>query len=735
MAEDAMIYLETLLRHLPEDLRDEDRDLIERAYRRASEAHAGQLRRSGQPYVVHCVAVAQILADMKLDAVTIAAALLHDTIEDTDLTLLDLDVEFGGEVAVLVDGVTKLESIPRVKDGKLVEMAKRLPERESEFLRKTFIAMGQDVRVIIIKLADRLDNMRTLHFLSKRRQRAISEETLDIFAPLAHRLGIWKMKCELEDLSFRYLQPERYREVRDVLDQHQENAEAYLYRVARRIERQLAEVKVPAKVMLGQRHVYDIYRRMRTKRIPLEHLHDLRPVRVIVEDKLSCYVALGVVHSIWRPVDGAFDDYISRPKDNFYKSLHTDIISRDKRTLTIQIRTQEMHEHAEYGIVAHWRYWNGVDGDESFERRIQYLRGLMDVGSDLEDSDEYIDALRSDVFQDRVYVFSPKGDTIDLPVGATPIDFAYYIHTEIGHRCRGARVNGKLVGLDYNLQSGDKVEIITASRGGPSVDWLNPNLGYVSTKRALTKIRQWFRRQDREKAVALGHEVIARELRRLGMSHLNHDDVAALFYSPPDDFFAAVGSGDMDGHQVAIRILEAERGQRAEDAAPRRAPRLAHVSRDVIGLGGRAAHRAQCCDPQDGDPIIGYESSDGSEVIIHRADCPETAELEQSRQVNVSWAAPENGVYRVPVVITAYDREGLMRDIGAVVANERVNMSDVHISTSNNIATFDVVMEIADYAQLSRTLAKIEQLTNVVEAHRSITPQVAAVRARSDTNS
>ncbi len=715
------MYLESLLAHLPADLSAADRDLIERAYRRAQKAHAKQKRRSGQPYIVHCVAVAQVIADMKLDAVTIAAALLHDTVEDTDLTLLDLDDEFGGEVAALVDGVTKLESIPRVKDGRLVDMAKRSPERESEFLRKTFIAMGQDVRVILIKLADRLDNMRTLHFLSQRRQRAISEETLEIFAPLAHRLGIWRMKCELEDLCFRYLQPERYREIRDALDQHQENAEAYLYRIARRIERQLAQHKVPAEVTVGQRHLYDIYRRMRATNLPLEHLHDLRPVRVIVDDRLTCYLALGVIHGMWRPVDGEFDDYISHPKDNFYKSLHTTIITKDKRALTIQIRTQEMHEHAEYGIVAHWRYWNGIDSDEAFERRLQYLRSLLEVGDDVEDADEYLDALRRDVFQDRVYVFSPKGDMFDLPVGATPIDFAYHIHTEIGHRCRGAKVNGKLAPLDYKLQSGDKVEIITASRGGPNVDWLNLNLGYINTKRALAKIRQWFHRQDREKAIALGREVIARELRRLGATAFSNDDVAAFFSCPTADFLAAVGAGDIDGHQVAIRILEAEHDQRESPATS--------AKLDILGLEGRKFQRAPCCNPQEGQLIVGRQADGDGAVIVHRADCPEVADLDRGQLINLSWEAPSNGVYKVPVVITAYDREGLMRDIGAAIANERVNMTNVSITTANNIATFHVTMEISTHAQLSRTLAKLEQLTNVIEAHRHVAPQLASVKS------
>ena len=710
-------YLASLFAHLPKDLSQADHDLIERAYHVAAEAHASQSRRSGQPYIAHSVAVAEIVADMGLDVNTVAAALLHDTVEDTSLTLLDLDDLFGGEVAALVDGVTKLESIPRVKDGRLVDMTKRAPKRESEFLRKTILAMSQDVRVILIKLADRLDNMRSLEFLSPRRQRGIAEETMQIFAPLALRLGIWKMKCELEDLSFKYLQPERYREVRDALSAHEENAEAYLHRIARRIERQLAQMKIAAEVTLGQKHLYEIYRRMHEKNVPLERLHDLRPIRVIVDERLTCYTVLGLIHSLWRPVDGSFDDYIANPKDNFYKSLHTTIITKEKHTLTIQIRTPEMHEHAEYGVIAHWRYWKGIESDEAFERRIQYLRSLLEVGSDLEDADEFMDALRRDVFQDRVYVFTPHGDVVDLPVGATPIDFAYYIHTEIGHRCRGAKANGALVPLDYKLQTGDKIEIITATRGGPNLDWLNPTLGYVHTKRALTKIRQWFRHQGRAKTVAQGDETITRELRRLG-AQMDKNELAALFSKSTDDFLAAVGSGDINGHQIAMRILEAERAHQNGAATASAA--------SVLGAEGLALRRATCCNPVEGDPIVGYRSADGDEVVIHRADCPEVADLVQDDLLQLGWATAEAHRYPVTVVITAYDREGLMRDIGGVIAAERVNMTSVHITTDNNVATFQLVMEIANAAQLSRVLTKIEQLTNVIEVHRSTSTEPPA---------
>ena len=719
--------IDSLLAHLPPDTCPSDRDLITRAFQRAAQVHAGQYRRSGQPYITHCVAVAQILADMKLDAVTIAAALLHDTIEDTSLTLLDLDDAFGPEVAALVDGVTKLESIPRVKDGRLVDMDKRAPARESEFLRKVFIAMSQDVRVILIKLADRLDNMRSLQFLAPARQRAIAEETMGIFAPLAHRLGIWKMKCELEDLSFRYLQPERYHEIDSALEQHRESAETHFRQIARRIERSLAQVGLPVRVVRGRRHVYDIYRRAQRKNTPPEHLYDLLPIRVIVEDRLACYLALGVIHSLWRPVDGEFDDYIAHPKDNFYKSLHTTVITQDKRTLTIQLRTQEMHEQAEYGIVAHWRYQNGADADEAFEQRIQYLRNLLDVEYDNDDADEYIDALRSDVFQDRVYVFTPQSDVIDLPVGATPIDFAYHIHTQVGHRSRGARVNDKLVPLDYHLQTGDKVEIITANRGGPKVDWLNPSLGYVKTKRAMTKIRQWFRRQSSEQARALGQEVISRELRRLGAHTVSMDELAALFARPTDEFLAAVGMGEIDSRDIAIHVLEAERKTHPSVVIP--------TPPEVVGTNDMAVRCATCCAPQEGQPIMGHCRRAEGELIIHRADCPTLGSINEDDLVNLSWRAPTPPRHLIPVVITAYDREGLMRDIGAVVANERVNMTSVNITTHNNIATFTATMEIPDYAQLSRVLAKVEQLANVIEAHRQTTPIDQPAQANHDSTS
>jgi guanosine-3',5'-bis(diphosphate) 3'-pyrophosphohydrolase len=706
--------LESLLARLPQDLSPADRDLIERAYHYAAKAHAGQVRRSGQAYITHCEAVAQIVADMKLDAVAVVAALLHDTVEDTPLALVDLEEEFGPEVAALVDGVTKLDSIPRVKDGKLVNTVKRMPGSESEFLRKTFLAMDQDVRIVLIKLADRLHNMRTLRFLSPRRQRAIAQETMEIFAPLADRMGIWKMKRELEDLSFRYLQPERYKEIANALDDYQESGEARLHEIVRCVERKLSQANIPAEVSVGPRYVYDIYRQMRRKDVSLEHLHDLRPVRVIVGDTLSCYQVLGILHSIWRPMDSTFDDYIAVPKDNFYQSLHTTVLTEGGRSLTLQIRTPGMHEHAQYGVAAHWRHPNGRDSDEAFERRIRYLRGLLDVGRDLEDADEFIDALRSDVFQDRVYVLTPRGDVIDLPVGATPIDFAYRIHTEIGHRCRGAKANGKLVGLDYTLKTGDKVEIITAKRGGPSVTWLNSNLGYVKTKRALTKVRQWFRRQDRENAVAVGEEVVARELRRLGVSWLGHEAVARLFAKETNDFLAAVGTGDIDAHQVATRILEAERDQQTCRQAP---AGQTSTGLNIAGAEGMLITLAACCKPKEGQAIVGYLMGE-RKAMIHRADCPEISGAHEDQLIDVSWRRPGEERYPVLVVITAYDREGLMRDIGAVIAAERVNMTDVSISTANNIATCLVTMEVTEAAQLSRVLARIEQLTNVVEAHR-----------------
>ncbi len=717
--------LEAIFKNLPR-LTPTDRQLIEHAYQFASKAHEGQLRKSGEPYMIHCVAVAQILAELRMDAQTISAALLHDVVEDTPITLDDLETNFGIDVARLVDGVTKMEQLPtdveHMKGGKP-------GNRESEYLRKTFLAMGSDIRVILIKLADRLHNMRTLHYLSPERQRRMAHETMEIFAPLANRLGIWQMKWELEDLSFRYLSPDKYKEIAGRIAERRADREKYMQRIKETLTRELAAVGIQAQISARPKHIYSIYRKMERKRVPFEEIYDVRAVRVIVPEKAICYQILGVIHSIWHPIPGEFDDYIAAPKENFYQSLHTAVLDDEGKTLEVQIRTPDMHEHAEYGVAAHWRYKEGTSRDEQFERRLLYLRRLMAFEDDdvEQDADEFVDAMKSDVFEDRVYAFTPKGDIVDLPAGATPIDFAYYIHTEIGHRCRGARVNGQLVGLDHRLASGDRVEILTSKRGGPSLDWLNPNLGYVHTNRARAKIRAWFRKQDREKNIALGRDVVDRELKRLGLESMSRDALATLFnFQKVEDFLSGVGFGDITGAQIATRVLEAERKAQREAAADTLTPTADHSPHpvnasdgiDIMGDGGMLINLGRCCNPAQGDSIVGYITR-GKGVTVHRADCPNVINSpERERFINVSWGRAVEKTYPVPVTIIAYDREGLMRDIGAVVANENINITQVNISTRQSIATFQVTMEIENTTQLSRVLAKIEQLPNVLEARR-----------------
>jgi RelA/SpoT family (p)ppGpp synthetase len=723
--------LETIYKSVPR-LTATDRQLIERAYQYADKAHEGQKRKSGEPYMIHCVAVAQILAELRMDAQTISAALLHDVVEDTPITLEDLETNFGIDVARLVDGVTKMERLPTdveaMKGGKA-------GSRESEYLRKTFLAMGNDIRVILIKLADRLHNMRTLHYLSPERQRRMARETMEIFAPLANRLGIWQMKWELEDLSFRYLSPEKYKEIASKISERRADRERYMQRTKDILTRELAAAGIQAQISARPKHIYSIYRKMERKRVPFEEIYDVRAVRVIVPDKATCYQVLGVIHSIWHPIPGEFDDYIAAPKDNFYQSLHTAVLDDEGKTLEVQIRTPEMHEHAEYGVAAHWRYKEGVSRDDQFEKRLLYLRRLMndfDEDDIEQNADDFVDAMRSDVFEDRVYAFTPKGDIVDLPGGATPIDFAYYIHTEIGNRCRGAKVNGALVALNHRLTSGDRVEILTSKRGGPSLDWLNPNLGFVHTNRARAKIRTWFRRQDREKNIALGRDVVDRELKRLGLETMSREALATLFnFSKLEDFLSSVGFGDITGAQIATKVLEAERKNQREMSANadvlattgehQTEPVNASDGIDIMGDGGMLINLGRCCNPAQGDQIVGYITR-GKGVTVHRADCPNVINsTERERFINVSWGRAVEKTYPVPVIIVAYDREGLLRDIGGVVANENINITQVNVNTRQSIATFQVTMEIEDTTQLSRVLAKIEQLPNVLEARRRTT--------------
>ncbi len=717
--------LQSLLDALP-DIMPPDRALIERAYVKAETAHAGQFRKSGEPYFTHCVAVAHILAEMKLDAEAISAALMHDLLEDTDTTLEELRSEFGPTIAGIVDGVTKLKNLPVKPEP---EKRTRNGDRGFEHIRKMALAMGDDVRVVLVKLADRLHNMRTLGYMPPHKQQQIAQETIDIYAPLANRLGIWQIKWELEDLSFRYLNPDAYREIAMHIDERRADREAYLNRVIDTLRTELAKYDVNNPIITARpKHIYSIHKKMDRKKLPFDQIYDVRAVRVIVDTIPQCYMVLGVVHNLWRPIPGEFDDYIAAPKDNFYQSLHTAVLDTQGKTVEVQIRTMDMHEHAEYGIAAHWRYKEGNSRkrDKAFEERISYLRKLMEFGRDAdEDAAAFVDTMKTEVFQDRVYVFTPKGDIVDLPAGATPIDFAYYIHTDIGHRCRGARVHGRLVNLSYVLKTGDQIEIVTSKRGGPSLDWLNPNLGYVETARARAKIRHWFRKQNYDKNVASGRDVLEREMKRLGViDTLSFDSISHWFgYDKTEDFFAAVGAGDIHGAQLANRILEMERREEEEEEKALLKAHPASVSVDIsngvniMGTGGLLVNMARCCKPVPGDKIVGYVTR-GRGVTVHRADCVNIGN-EPERLIEVAWGqASQEQRYSVAVEIVAFDREGLMLDISTVMADEKVNMSSVNVSVRQNIATFNLTIEISDMQKLTRILTRLENIPSVTEARR-----------------
>lgn len=725
MVKQSTIDISDILERIPPDEQDNGaRALIERAYAVAQEAHAGKERKSGEPYIRHPLSVAFLLAEIGMDTDTIAAGLLHDVIEDTDTDLPSLEQTFGPQIANLVDGVTKLEQIEQEQRERFKDDPEALRDaQESESLRKMFLAMAQDLRVVVIKLADRLHNMRTLDALKPERRKTFARETMDIFAPLANRLGVWQWKWELEDLSLRHLDSATYYEIAAMIEQRRAEREAGIQRHVKILEQKLAEEGIEAEISGRPKQIYSIYRKMQRKNVPFNQVHDVRGIRVITTTVPDCYRILGIVHGLWNPIPGEFDDYIATPKDNLYQSLHTAVVSDDGKTLEVQIRTREMHQVAEYGVAAHWRYKEGSKRDKALEAKIAWLRWLMEWRQELTDAGEFLDAVKTDIFEDRAYTFTPKGKLIDLPIGATPIDFAYHIHTEIGHRCRGARVNGKLVSLDHQLQNGDQVEILTSRRGGPSRDWLNPALGYVKTNRARSKIRQWFRRQNREQSITQGREILEQELKRLGLK-LGHEAVAELFdYDKLDDFLAAIGFGDINSQQIAGKIAETRgRTEEAtlveEELSPEPPPSVQTVEGiQVQGTGGLLTRLARCCTPLPGNDIVGYVTR-GRGVTIHRRDCPNILRLSDTdRLIEVSWGTRPQ-TFPVTIYITAYDRTKLLSEISTIIGADDINIAAVRQGIKGNIAIFYITVEINSIAQLSSVLAKIGKLPNVIEAQR-----------------
>ncbi len=742
------ITLEGLLEQCPDHYSLADRELIKRAYNLAEEAHRPQKRASGEPYITHCLAVASILAELQVPAAVVAAGLLHDTVEDTPVTLADLQTNFGGEIANLVDGVTKLTNLPRVsrddqflrtEDDEETEASAqereaqeekkptkaalrgRRPDMASETLRKTFLAMDDDVRVVLIKLADRLHNMRTLGHMPDHKRKRIAKQTMDIFAPLANRMGIWQIKWELEDLGFRYTNPEAYKDIASHLAARREGREEQIRLITDDLRRMLEQENISAEVSGRPKHIYSIHRKMTAKNKPFEMVRDVRAVRILVPDVPACYATLGLIHTRWRPLPNEFDDYIAAPKDNFYQSLHTAVRHDDGKPLEVQIRTHEMHENAEYGIAAHWRYKEGGRQNDSYNERIDGIRRMMEWRTDVNDATEFVESMKTDVFQDRVYVFTPDGDIIDLPAGSTPIDFAYHIHTDVGHRCRGARVNGKLVTLSHELKTGEQVQILTAKRGGPSRDWLNANLGLVKTQRAKSKMRVWFRKQDHEQNITQGRTLLEKELQRIGVKDkTNFDNLAReMGYRTADDLSLAIGHGDLSVNSVVTQLAEEDK-QQEEELIPIGTGTAADANTAirVVGLKGLLTTVAKCCNPTPGDEIIGYITR-GRGASIHRSDCPNILRAtDRERLVQVTWGSNVR-TYPVPIRITAFDRKGLIGDITYILSSDGINMIDANVKVTKGVADIHLIIEVSDIKQLARLLARIENLPNVLEARRN----------------
>ena len=696
------------LLRIADHLAPKDQEMVRRAYERAVSAHSGQRRLSGEEYVNHPMEVAAILADLELDAETLAAALLHDTVEDTPLTAEAVNQEFGPEVARLVDGVTKLGRISLRSDQ----------QQQAENIRKMMVAMAEDLRVVLIKLADRLHNMRTLDPLPEVKRRKISRETLDIYAPLAHRLGIGQIKWELEDLAFRNLEPEAFEDVSKRITRKRHERETLVSDLRDVLASELVNVGIKAEITGRPKHIYSVWQKMTRDNKDFSEIYDLSAMRVLVESVRDCYGVLGVVHSLWKPVPGRFKDYVAMPKSNGYQSLHTTVIGTTGEPIEIQIRTQEMHRVAEFGVAAHWNYKEGGK-DTAFDEKLSWLRSLLEWQNEVGDAESFVDTVKVDLFQDEVYVFTPKGDVLNLPADSTPVDFAYRIHTEVGHRCTGAKVNGRMVPLDYELKNGEIVEIITVKAGhGPSRDWLN----FVKSASAKERIRKWFKSQRREENVAKGRDLLEKELHRMHRVSLSELPDATLLeiagahkYGTIDDFLAAIGYGDLSPHSVVMR-MSLSRDAEADDM--RSIPLIPNVQPTprvlVRGEKGVLTKVAPCCQPVPGDAIIGYTTR-GRGVTVHRVDCMNAVNAQdRARVVPVNWDVESNLLYPVDIKIEAYDRQGLLRDIATVVAENHVNMSALEVRVHNDkSAVVSATVEIDSLAQLSRLMEKIENVRDV----------------------
>ncbi len=703
-----------------------DFDKLTRAYELAKRAHEGQLRNTGEPYIIHPIAVAQILADLELDCDSLVGALLHDVVEDTDYTIADVTREFGDSVGIIVDGVTKLSKIQYTTKE----------EQQIENLRKMFLAMAKDVRVILIKLADRLHNMRTLKYMSEDKQREKARETLEVYAALAHRLGMSKIKWELEDLSLRYLDPVAYREIAESISQKRKEREKYIDDIIETFRQKLAELGIHAQLMGRAKHFYSIFRKMYTQNKSIDEIYDLFAVRAIVDSVKDCYAVLGMVHELYYPIPGRFKDYIAMPKPNMYQSLHTTVMGPNGIPFEVQIRTQEMHKVAEFGIAAHWKYKEGVSGKTDMDEKLAWIGKILEIQNETVDSDDFMRTLKIDLFADEVFVFTPKGDVINLPAGSTPIDFAFAIHSAVGCRMAGVRVNGKIATLEYNLQNGDIVEIMTSSAvHGPSRDWLK----ICKTSQARTKINQWFKKEGREENILRGKEMVERELKHIGMTSAQllkpeWIDLILKKYGlhTTDDMYAAIGYGGITVNKIMSRLKEEYRLAHKNDVVLQKPmtqqKKRKNTSNGIVveGIDNCLARLSRCCNPVPGDPIVGYITR-GRGVSVHRADCPnikaeEKNSADAGRLIPVYWEDEYTGKssYLTEIQIMAYDRQGLLAQITNVLYDMKILINSVHTKTTKEqIAIMNITIEITSKEQLEQVVKKLSRLGGVFEVTRN----------------
>ncbi|MDI6799512.1 MAG: bifunctional (p)ppGpp synthetase/guanosine-3',5'-bis(diphosphate) 3'-pyrophosphohydrolase [Actinomycetota bacterium] len=712
-------YIKQLIEKINSYSPEADLTLIKKAYTLAKKAHLDQYRKSGDLYIFHPLGVANILAEMELDSTSIAAALLHDVVEDTAITLEEIESEFGSEVAELIDGLTKL--------GKIEFVSRE--EEQAENLRKMLISMAKDIRVILIKIADRLDNMRTIEHLSPEKQRQKAKETLDIYAPLAHRLGIFKAKWELEDLSFKALEPKKYAQIAKTVSETRRQREAYLEEATGQLAAELKKMRIKHEIIGRVKHYYSIDQKMIRRGKEFNEIYDLSGLRILVGSVRDCYATLGVVHSLWKPIPGKFKDYIAMPKFNMYRSLHTVVIGPNGKPLELQIRTYEMHKTADYGIAAHWRYKEGGKMDR-FEERLSWLRQMLEWESETKDPKDFLETLKTDLFESEVFVFTPKGKVISLPMGSTPLDFAYTIHTDVGHRCIGAKVGGKIVPLGYELRSGDIVEILTSKSSNPSRDWLK----IVKTSRARTKIRQWFSKESREGMEHAGKEALAKELKKKGMSlaSIPAETLTAaaksMNASDQETLFANMGSGNISARQLVTKLmnllsLEEETQEEVElkfSQVPKKEIKKAKGVR-VAGSEGMLTRLARCCDPVPMDDIVGFITV-GRGVTIHRKDCSNMRSIREkhsARLIDVHWDTSGGDLFQAEIQVEAIDRTKLLRDISSAISEMGVNIKSASLLTDkNNVAIFKFVFDISSLSHLDHILANVKKIDSVYDAYR-----------------